>query len=758
MTYTIQIRRDTAAGWTIASPVLAVGELGLETDTGQTKAGDGATAWPALAYWPSGAATTWAGLLTPTAVKAHSDSPYVAAPGDYVPVDTTSGNVTVTLPAAPPDLTVAGVKHIIQGGTDTVTIACAGTDVFNKAAGSVSMTLTLANQGLLLQYKAAGGIWYVISDDLPLGQLDSRYVKPFNVRGYGATGGGSVDDTAAFAAAIAAASAAGGGTVYLPPGNYLISGSAGVGMTVPAKVRIAGDQDSSHLSTSTPGMTNVIIGSNALTALFNVTGDNVTISGFTVSAANTGCTVPVISAVNRARQLYENIYGNNTGGLYLDGLNRATIRNVNLGSCNSGYGFYLPNQALVYAHDSNVNANSNPPYATLSGVTLTTGFAVNAAVTTLAVSALSAALTAGQMLVLGTLTGNIQTAVVSAAAASGATTVSVVPFTAQNAVASGQPVQQYTAAHVLGGGTWKYFNVNAGAGWAYSKFIWNSGNSYCTDHETNEGAQNGIDGIYLNNASWITFSGFNNNTGLFSGYEINLVNGSSFCSFTGGGTLGGGLSGTVNIDGTVSAVNHIGVSGLYWHTASACAGPDVTITGTVTNVNISGNTVDHHSRPFPFISDQSTTSGRGCVYSGNALTGMPSSQAAVSLSAYSPGSVVVRGNSDVPDNASQRTVTLVAAGSTYTPNADVTDVAIIATPAAGFTVASPTGTPLNGDTLMIRVLGGAAPVPTWGTAYGGSTAIPLPATCTASKTDYLTFQWNAASSKWHLLSYAPGYT
>ena len=46
----IQIRRDTAANWTSANPVLAQGELGAETDTSKIKIGDGSTAWSSLAY------------------------------------------------------------------------------------------------------------------------------------------------------------------------------------------------------------------------------------------------------------------------------------------------------------------------------------------------------------------------------------------------------------------------------------------------------------------------------------------------------------------------------------------------------------------------------------------------------------------------------------------------------------------------------------------------------------------------------------
>jgi hypothetical protein len=50
MAVQIQFRNDTAANWTTANPVLAVGELGLETNTGFFKIGNGSTAWTSLAY------------------------------------------------------------------------------------------------------------------------------------------------------------------------------------------------------------------------------------------------------------------------------------------------------------------------------------------------------------------------------------------------------------------------------------------------------------------------------------------------------------------------------------------------------------------------------------------------------------------------------------------------------------------------------------------------------------------------------------
>lgn len=44
-------RRGTASQWTSANTVLAAGEFGVETDTGQFKIGDGTTAWNSLPYF-----------------------------------------------------------------------------------------------------------------------------------------------------------------------------------------------------------------------------------------------------------------------------------------------------------------------------------------------------------------------------------------------------------------------------------------------------------------------------------------------------------------------------------------------------------------------------------------------------------------------------------------------------------------------------------------------------------------------------------
>ena len=46
----IQLRRGTASEWTSENPILALAEIGLETDTNSFKVGDGITAWSSLPY------------------------------------------------------------------------------------------------------------------------------------------------------------------------------------------------------------------------------------------------------------------------------------------------------------------------------------------------------------------------------------------------------------------------------------------------------------------------------------------------------------------------------------------------------------------------------------------------------------------------------------------------------------------------------------------------------------------------------------
>lgn len=132
-----------------------------------------------LTYYPSDSAwygvvvTGMSPLLQTVAVKSAN---YTATPNQIIPCDLSGGAFAVTLPTAPVDGTTEVIKIVKQAGTpNTLTFDCGGSDVLNVAGGSTSGTMTLLNQGIVAQYSAASAIWYVISTDAPLSQLDARY-------------------------------------------------------------------------------------------------------------------------------------------------------------------------------------------------------------------------------------------------------------------------------------------------------------------------------------------------------------------------------------------------------------------------------------------------------------------------------------------------------------------------------------------------------------------------------------------------------
>jgi hypothetical protein len=102
-------------------------------------------------------------IFNPTAVKT---SAYSAAANDFVPVDCSSASVTITLPTAPADKTIIGVKCVAISGANTVSVACGGSDRFNLAStGPTTASLVALNQVAFLQYAATPALWYVVSAD-----------------------------------------------------------------------------------------------------------------------------------------------------------------------------------------------------------------------------------------------------------------------------------------------------------------------------------------------------------------------------------------------------------------------------------------------------------------------------------------------------------------------------------------------------------------------------------------------------------------
>lgn len=105
-------------------------------------------------------------------------------------------------------------------------------------------------------------------------------------------------------------------------------------------------------------------------------------------------------------------------------------------------------------------------------------------------------------------------------------------------------------------------------------------------------------------------------------------------------------------------------------------------------------------------------------------------------------------------------VTAIADGTSITMNADTTDLATQAnTQAAGtLTVNAPSGTPVNGQKISLRLTSTNVQTFSWNAIFAGSTDQALPtASSGASKTDYMGFIYNSTAAKWQMLAKTFGF-
>ena len=164
MAIQIQLRRDTAANWTSANPTLAIGEMGLETDTKRFKIGDGTTAWNSLAYGgiqgttgsagsqgstgTSGAqGTTGSGNLT--GFNAQTGTTYTLVAGDVSKLVTASNASAITITVPPSVFNANDQINVQQIGAGQVSFA-QGSGVTITSTGA-----TASAPKLRAQYSAA---------------------------------------------------------------------------------------------------------------------------------------------------------------------------------------------------------------------------------------------------------------------------------------------------------------------------------------------------------------------------------------------------------------------------------------------------------------------------------------------------------------------------------------------------------------------------------------------------------------------------
>ena len=100
----------------------------------------------------------------------------------------------------------------------------------------------------------------------------------------------------------------------------------------------------------------------------------------------------------------------------------------------------------------------------------------------------------------------------------------------------------------------------------------------------------------------------------------------------------------------------------------------------------------------------------------------------------------------------RRGVLTATSTATLTVNSDTTYQSCITAQAEALTIANPTGTPFNGQDLIIRVDSAGAYAITLGNQFR-AIGTALPTTTTAGKVLYICGLWNAADSKWDTVNH-----
>jgi len=148
----IQIRNGTAAQWTSANPVLAAGEVGIETDTRKQKFGDGTTAWNSLSY--AGGSGTVTGVTgTSPVASSGGTAPAISLASGYGDTLNPYASKTANFVLAAPNgsANVPSFRALVSADIPTLNQNTTGT------AAGLSSTLAVASGGTGLTSTPANG-------------------------------------------------------------------------------------------------------------------------------------------------------------------------------------------------------------------------------------------------------------------------------------------------------------------------------------------------------------------------------------------------------------------------------------------------------------------------------------------------------------------------------------------------------------------------------------------------------------------------
>lgn len=214
MAQKIQLRRDIAANWTSNNPILAQGEIGLETDTNQFKIGNGVDAWSALSY---------GGIQGPAQANIIQDF----GNGEDGDVTISAGITTLTQDMFYNNLTIEGTGQLRTNGFRV--FVKNNLTLLNNSQDAITLN---GNDGLssTTQTGAGGGAAYAAA---ALGADTAGGTGATGVAGAGAQAAASTGTTPSNGGGSGAGGAGGGGLAGANAGG---ASRAGATATVPMDI------------------------------------------------------------------------------------------------------------------------------------------------------------------------------------------------------------------------------------------------------------------------------------------------------------------------------------------------------------------------------------------------------------------------------------------------------------------------------------------------------------------------------------------
>jgi hypothetical protein len=319
MAQKIQIRRDTAANWVTANPVLAQGEPGHEIDTGKVKFGNGIDNWNSLIYQDltgSSWTQTGSGAVTRTVDEKLKDVVSVkdfGAVGDGVANDTAA--ITAAIAAHGYIFFPAGTYRVLSN----LTIASSKVIEFHPQASldvEAGATVTIyarfiANPDSHV-FKGAGSV-------VGIGEVYPEW--------WGAIGNKTNDDQPAFQKAVTCvqshAPSSGNGVIHLQSKQYLLGSTWYIYESANAPIDVIG--------------TGTLIGDTRLYGTASFTGTLVSIEGANDPVQSTvdyNIKGFAIISQNVARGI--GLAFNSLGSNYLQGLQESLVENIYVDGFSTG--------------------------------------------------------------------------------------------------------------------------------------------------------------------------------------------------------------------------------------------------------------------------------------------------------------------------------------------------------------------------------------------------------------------------------------